>query len=201
MKLTLSAAILVLLTVLAGPAFAQSEQSMRVRGTIDAASTQSLAVTTNAGEKQSVALSAKTVVLGARKAGLATIKPGNFVGIAAQSQPDGTLVALEVHVFAENLRGLGEGSYPWDSRPNGVMTNGNVGSAVGTSGRTLTVQYAGGEKTIQVPKTVPVVFVAKGSPKLLKPGRKVVIGATKSATGDVTANWVIVGKPGVTPPM
>ena len=94
-------------------------------------------MTTNAGEKQSVALSAKTVVLGARKAGLATIKPGNFVGIAAQSQPDGTLVALEVHVFAENLRGLGEGSYPWDSRPNGVMTNGNVGSAVGTSGRTL----------------------------------------------------------------
>jgi hypothetical protein len=201
MKLTLSAAILGLWTALAGSAFAQSEQSIRLRGTIDAASAQSLAVTTNAGEKLSLAMPAKPVVMSASKASLASIKPGSFVGIAAQTQPDGSSVALEVHVFSESLRGLGVGSRPWDQGANSTMTNGNVGSAVGTSGRTLTVQYPGGEKTIQVPKTVPVVFVVKGKPTQLKPGRKVVIAATRSAAGDMTMQWVIVGRPGVTPPM
>jgi hypothetical protein len=201
MKLTLSAAILVLWTVLAGPAFAQSEQSIRVRGTIDAANAQSLAVTTNAGDKLTLAVPVKLLVMSAGKASLAAIKPGSFVGVAAQTQPDGSSVALEVHVFSASLRGLGVGSRPWDQGPNSTMTNGNVGSAVGTSGRTLTVQYPGGEKTIQVPKTVPVVLVAKGSSKMLKPGRKVIIAATRSAAGDMTMQWVIVGKPGVTPPM
>jgi hypothetical protein len=201
MKLPLSAAILVLWTVLAGSAFAQSEQSIRVRGTIDAANAQSLAVTTNAGEKLTLAVPVKLLVMSAGKASLGAIKPGSFVGIAAQTQPDGSSVALEVHVFSESLRGLGVGSRPWDQGPNSTMTNGNVGSAVGTSGRTLTVQYPGGEKTIQVPKTVPVVLVVKGSSRMLKPGRKVVIAATRSAGGDLTLQWVIVGKPGVTPPM
>jgi len=201
MKLVLSVAVLIAWTALAGPAQAQSDLSIRFRGTIDAANAQSLTVTTNAGEKLTLVLPAQTPVLDARKVGLGSIKPGSFVGVAAQPQPDGSLVALEVHVFAKSLRGTGEGSYPWDLGSNSVMTNGNVSTAVGTSGRTLTVQYAGGEKTIQVPKTVPVVLVDKGRRSLLKLGHKVVIIATKSPAGDVTVRRVYVGRAGVTPPM
>ena len=35
---------------------------------------------------------------------------------------------LEVHIFAESMRGLGEGHYDWDLRPSSKMTNANVAS-------------------------------------------------------------------------
>jgi hypothetical protein len=35
-------------------------------------------------------------------------------------------MAVEVHVFAEPLRGIGEGNYPWDLMPNSTMTNAAV---------------------------------------------------------------------------
>jgi hypothetical protein len=199
MKRTLA---LMLAALLAGsPAFAQSDLSVRLRGTIDTVTAQSVTVTTLSGQTLTIAVPAKAPVMDASKARLRSIKPGSFIGVAAQPQPDGTLVALEVHAFAENLRGTGEGNYPWDLKPGSTMTNGSVGSVVGTSGRTLTVQYAGGEKTIQVPKTTPVVIVTKGSHASIKPGRKAMIAATKAPDGTMTAQFILVGKPGVMPPM
>jgi N6-adenosine-specific RNA methylase IME4 len=201
MKRSVTLALMLAAFLAGSPAFAQSDLSVRLRGTIDAVTAQSVTVTTLSGQTLTIAVPAKAPVMNASKARLHSIKPGSFIGVAAQPQPDGTLVALEVHAFAENLRGTGEGNYPWDLQPGSTMTNGSVGSVVGTSGRTLTVQYAGGEKTIQVPKTVPVVIVTKGSHASLKPGRKAMVAATKVPDGTMTAQFILVGKPGVTPPM
>jgi hypothetical protein len=52
-----------------------------------------------------------------------------------------------------------------------------------------------------VPKTTPVVIVTKGSHASIKPGRKAMIAATKAPDGTMTAQFITVGKPGVTPPM
>ena len=54
-------------------------------------------------------------------------------------QPDGSLNAVEVHIFPESMRGTGEGHYPWDLRPQSTMTNANVEQIVSAvDGRTLT---------------------------------------------------------------
>ncbi len=46
------------------------------------------------------------------------------------------------------MRGTGEGSRPYDLRPNSTMTNATVAETVaGNDGYTLTVKYKDGEKT------------------------------------------------------
>jgi hypothetical protein len=46
------------------------------------------------------------------------------------SQPDGSLNAVEVHIFPESMRGTREGHYPWDLQPQSTMTNANVEQVV-----------------------------------------------------------------------
>jgi len=53
------------------------------------------------------------------------------------------------------MRGTGEGHRPFDLQPESTMTNGTVGAVTGSVGRTLTVTYQGGEKTIVVPQDTP----------------------------------------------
>ncbi|BFO11665.1 hypothetical protein GGER_41750 [Serratia rubidaea] len=48
-------------------------------------------------------------MLSVSKGSTADIKPDSFIGTAAVPQADGSLKALEVHVFAASLRGSGEG--------------------------------------------------------------------------------------------
>jgi hypothetical protein len=137
-------------------AYAQQPPGQRVVGTIEKVDGDKLTV--NAGKKgtMTVVLAANAKVTGVEKASLADIKPGDYVGSGAVPQPDGTQKAVEVHIFAENQRGTGEGFRPWQGAPHGSMTNGTVGDAVTKvgSGR-LTVKYKGGEKTIVVPPETP----------------------------------------------
>ena len=86
-----------------------------------------------------VTLANNVQVYGIVKATLADIKPGSFVGIGAMPQPDGSQKAIQVMIFAESLRGIGEGHRPWD-RPGSTMTNGTVDTAVkSVDGQVLTV--------------------------------------------------------------
>ncbi len=127
----------------------------------------------------------------------------SFIGTAAVPQPDGTLKALEVHVFAPSLRGSGEGHRPWENADGSAstMTNGTVGNLVVSQGRRMTVKYGDGEKTVVVPDDVPIVSLEPGERSLLKPGAKVVLFPQKGADGSLTALAISVGKDGVTPPM
>ena len=48
------------------------------------------------------------------------LMPTNELSWMFDIDPDGTIKAVEAHVFAEPLRGIGEGHYPWDLMPNMV---------------------------------------------------------------------------------
>jgi hypothetical protein len=179
-----------------GGALAQAPQAVRVRATIDAVDAKSLSLTTRTGDKVTVALAPDTVVTALVPIKLEDIKPGCFIGSAAMPEADGTQRALEVHVFPESMRGTGEGHRPFDLQPQSTMTNGTVGSVTGSVGRTLTVAYKGGQKTIVVPPGTPVVTYEPGSPALLVPKAHVIIFGTQAADGNVTANRIAVGKIG-----
>jgi len=184
-----------------GAARAQAPQTVRIRATIDTVDAQSLSLTTRAGDKITVALAPDTTVTALVSIKLEDIKPGSFIGSAAMPQPDGTQRALEVHVFPEAMRGTGEGHRPFDLQPQSTMTNGTVGAVTGSVGRTLTVSYKGGEKTIVVPPDTPVVTYEPGSMALLVAGAHVIIFGTQGADSKVTANRIAVGKNGLVPPM
>lgn len=186
----------------AWPALGQQASTMRIRGTIDAINATSMQVTTRGGESLNLALDPKLRVTDIVPAKLGDVGPGSYIGTAAIPQPDGTLRALEIQVFPESSRGVGEGLHPYDLQPQSRMLNGTVGGdVVSNEGRTLTVKYKGEEKTVVVPANAPIITYAPGNEQMLVPGAHVIISASKAADGALTAMRVSVGKDGLVPPM
>jgi len=70
---------------------------------------------------------------------LAHVNSASFVGVTSIKRPDGSESAKEIHIFPEELRGTGEGSYLLDQdqpKPEGNsrMTNGTVSQSRMTNG-------------------------------------------------------------------
>ena len=82
------------------------------------------------------------------------------------------------------------------------MTNATVATAVkDIEGRTLTLAYKGGEKTISVAEGIPIVTFAPATEADLKPGADVFIPAQRADDGALASGFVVVGVNGVAPPM
>jgi len=172
-----------------------------VRGEITGVSTDTLKVHVNSGENVVIQLTKDTKVRAVTLANIEDIKPGSYIGSAAIPQEDGTLKALEVHVFAPELAGSGDGHRPFDLAKGSSMTNGSVGDLLVSNGRVLTVNYKDGQQKILVPEDVPIVNLVPADRSLLKAGVKIVTFVTQSADGTLTAQSISAGKDGVTPPM
>jgi Domain of unknown function (DUF5666) len=182
-------------------AWAQDPPPVRVRGTIERIDGSIYVVKARDGAELKVTLADNPQIAGMVKASLSDIKQGSFVGVTAMPQADGSLSALEVHIFTEAMRGTGEGHYPWDLRPQSTMTNANVEQIVPVvDGQTLTMKYKDGEKKIFVPANTPIVAYVQGDKSDLKPGAKVFIVAVKQSDGTLQGRAWRVGRDGVTPP-
>jgi hypothetical protein len=187
--------------ITSAPALAQAPQPVRLRGVIEKVDGNTVSAKSDKGEPLTLKLADKTLVVDVVKASLADIKPGDFIGSGAMPQPDGSQKAVEVHIFAESMRGTGEGFRPWDGAPNSTMTNGTVGSSVtGVDGPVLTVAYKGGEQKIIVGPNVPIVKFEVGERSELKPGVAFsVFGAAKQPDGSFDVGRISVGRDGVVP--
>ena len=196
------ATILATLAAWVEPAEAQDAPPLRVRGTIERVDGAVYFVKARGGEEVKITAAEKPQIAGIVKASLSDIKQGSFVGVTAMPQADGSLSALEVHIFPEAMRGTGEGHYPWDLQPKSTMTNANVEDVVSAvDGRTLTLKYKDGEKKILVPANIPIVSYVPGDTNDLKPGAKVFIVAVKQPDGTLQGRAWRVGRDGITPPM
>src|ERR1700676_1849118 len=157
----------VLFALFALPVFAQNPaqgQPARILGTVDSFNGQILSVKAQDGQVASITVPPDLKVMANAKAALADIKPGDFVGSAANKGPDGKLHAEEVHIFPETMRGTGEGHRPMGPNPdrtmtNGTvamsdpesrtMTNGTVSATTGSGSVILTIHYKEGEHRIE----------------------------------------------------
>jgi hypothetical protein len=197
----LVSSLLVSALMIAAPSNADDAKPTRVRGAITAVEGDLLKVHSNRGEDLQINLTKDTQVRGVTLAQVSEIKPGSYIGSAAVPQPDGTLKALEVHVFPPEMAGTGDGHRAFDLGKDSTMTNGSVGDLVMSNGRTITVNYKGGQKKIVIPDDVPIVNLVPADRSLLKPGVKVVLQAQKAEDGALNAVSVSAGENGVTPPM
>jgi hypothetical protein len=181
---------------------ASAQSAARVRGTVDAVEPHDIIVTTRAGEKLTMKLADDAKATFVAPIAISAIKPGSFIGTTAVAQPDGTLKALEVHVFPEAMRGAGEGHRPWDiGGKDSSMTNGTVGDLRVANGRYLTVTYKGGEQKIFVPENAPIVTFEPATMADVKKGDHVMVMATHNPDESMTASRISVGKNGLVPPM
>lgn len=190
------------LTLAITSALAQ-DKPMRVRGEVTAFDGQTLSVKTRDGKDIKVKLADNARISGIVKISISDIKQGNYIGVSAMPQADGSQRALHVHVFPEPLRGVAEGHAPWDVQPGSTMTNATVAETVtGTDGQNIMVKYKDGEKKIVVPKDAPLVTYVPGDKADLKPGAKIfIIAAKPEPDGTFSAASVSYGKDGLTPPM
>ena len=191
----------ILATAWIGLAVAAAPQS-HIRGTIKSVGENSLTITTRDGQTIIVALKQPLTVSALKRLDISAIRSGTFIGTAARPGPKGELVAMEVLVFPESLRGTGEGNYAWDLAPGTSMVNANISAVVENSaGRDLTLSYKGGSTKVVVPPDVPIVQPVPAKRADLKPGASVFLTPIRAADGSLSTARVIVGKNGVAPPM
>jgi hypothetical protein len=196
------AAALVLPFALGGGPASAAGDSVRVRGVVVSLEGSKLLVRSKDGKDVAVSLIDGFAVLAVVKSSMADIKQGTFIGTAAVTQPDASLRSVEVVVFPEGMRGVGEGHYPWDLGPASSMTNATVANAVqGVEGQSVTVTYKGGEKKITIPASVPVVALEPAARGDIAPGEAVFVPTEKQPDGTLVGGAVLFGKDGVIPPM
>jgi hypothetical protein len=177
-------------------------QTVRIRGTIEKVDGGIYFVKMRDGSEIKLKLAPKATVVSLVQASAADIKQGSYVGVAGLPQPDGSQKALEVHIFPESMRGVGDGHRGWDLQASSTMTNGNVEQAsVSSDGQTVTLKYKDGEKKVSIPAGIPIVSYVPGEVSELKPGAKIFVSAAqKEPDGTLQAARVNVGR-GVAPPM
>ena len=179
---------------------ALAQQPQRVRGTIESVDGSTLVIKQGEGPDVTVKLTDNVQVFGVVSATLADVKPGAFIAVGAMSQPDGSQKAIQVMIFAESQRGLGEGFRPWD-RPGTTMTNATVDTTVaGVDGQEVTVKYKDGEKKIVIGKDAVIRAYVAGDKSELKPGAHIaIVRADKTPDGTLQTARINVGRDGVVP--
>jgi hypothetical protein len=199
----LRAALTVAAAFAATAALAQAPDTVRVRGTIESVDGSNLTVKARDGAELKIKLADNAAIRTVVAKTVADVKQGEFVGITAMPQPDGTQKAVEIHIFPEAARGTGEGHRPWDLMPGSTMTNANIDSEVAISdGKKLVLKYKDGDKTFIVPDNIKVVMFAPGSAADVKPDAKIfIVAAKKLPDGTLEAPAATVSSAGVDPPM
>jgi hypothetical protein len=214
-------ALLGCLVAASGLSFGQAV-TQRIQGDVAAVQGRDLDVRTASGQVVTIRLGDNARISARSAASLSAIVPGAYVGTTAIAQADGTLKAVEVHVFPESMRGTGEGHRTMDAARGSTMTNATVTNVTPTakaparntmtnatvanvapsgSGRRIALAYKDGEKTVVVDDSVPVVMVEPGDLSMLVPGAHVLVTASKQLDGTLTSERISVGRNGLVPPM
>jgi hypothetical protein len=198
MKRVLAALLLIIPSV----AMAQAPAQVRVRGTVEKLEGNTMTVKAGNGQTLHIKLADNYGVMGVAKSSLSEVQSGKYVGTTTVGERNGALVALEIHIFPEAMRGVGEGYRDWDLRPNSKMTNAAVAdiSSVGKD-RVMTLKYKDGEKKVLVPENATVVAFQPTEKSSLKPGAHIFAVTQKQPDGSLTAARVNVGLKGQVPPM
>jgi hypothetical protein len=201
--------VCVWLTLLGLAGAVGAQESQRLRGTLVAIEGDLVTVADADEEQREIRLTEQTGLYVVTPAKFAEIEAGQYVGVTSV-ESEGGRVALEVHVFAEDLRGTGEGHFPWDlvKEPN-AMTNATIADIeeISPVERVLRLTYkegeghsSQGEQTIRVPDFADVVLLESADRSVLVPERPVFIFLQPAPSGPPTALAVAVGV-GVAPPM
>jgi hypothetical protein len=181
-----------------------------LRGTVASINADAIVVRTDSSTV-TVRLAQPFQLFGRTPSDMSHVTDKSFIGVTTIKQPDGSERATEIHVFAEALRGLGEGSRmmtPNASGTAGRMTNGSVsasrmtngtasaprmsnGTVANATGSTLVVQYAGGSQEVTVPANTPVTAIEPVSRQLVA-GDQVVIVATRENDGSFSSSKALI---------
>ena len=130
---------------------AVAQDTVRIRGTIENEAGGVYFVRTRDNKLVMLKLAPNAGVAASIKSSLSDIQTGLYIGIAALPQADGSLRALEAHIFDETMRGTAEGHRAWDLLPKSTMTNAVVHEVIrAIDGHMVTLRYKDGEQQVVI---------------------------------------------------
>ena len=187
--------------VLFGAVPTDAQDTVRIRGTIEAVTEDIYSVRTRDDKLLRLRLATNANVAASVRSTITDIKPGIYIGMAAVPEADGNLRALEAHIFDESMRGTAEGHRAWDLLPKSTMTNAVVDDIVRTvDGDAVTLKYKDGQQRILIPAGTTIVTYRPASAAELKVGAVLFVpSATSQTDGTFEAQRVMVGRD-VAPP-
>ena len=120
----------------------------RIRGTLEKVGPDSLVIQETDGSTVTVSTAGSTRYAAVVPSSLDAIKPNDFIGTATKG-PKGFMVALELVIFPDAMRGAGEGQYGWDPLPDTTMRHagGSTTSSTMTNGSVTAASPAGAART------------------------------------------------------
>jgi Domain of unknown function (DUF5666) len=158
-------------------------------GTIASVGSDSVVVTT-AARRERVRMTATTRVEDWVPAQLADIKTGDMVGVTSRKEMNGSLTAVEIHIFPAGRQTRGR-QFPMAN--DTMMTNAPVTSVVSAvSGRSLTLSYGGKPVKINVLASTDIRRITAGTRGELRAGRRITAFGTANDDGSLAARTVIV---------
>ncbi len=200
--------------VLAASLAASSASADRVHGIVKSLDGQMLTIKNDNAKTVVIQLDPAAKIVHNRRLALTDIQPGVFVGTFAITTTDKKLRAQGVRVFADAMRGIGEGQYPMASNAARLMTYGAVAGVTPQPGGgvlKLTFRAAGpsgdssctgraptdgtgclGSADIIVARGVPILSVEGGDVSMLVPGAVVSAETGADATGLTTATAITI---------
>jgi hypothetical protein len=194
-----------------------------IRGTVINVTPKKINIKTK-DNTQTIILTDSLHMYAASPSSLADVKNTSFIGVTTQKQADQSDRATEIHIFPEELRGLGEGSFMMDAQTgtgnrmtNGAasrMTNGAASRMTNGAASRMTNGAASRMSNGQVQKTngsslviqyqgksrtvkVPAntpVTAYKVTNEKLSPGDEVVALVKKDANGNYTTDKILIRK-------
>lgn len=169
----------------------------RLRGEVEAMSGSILTLKTVDGRETKVTLAPGFSTGGVVPAKASDVAKGSFIGVGAKPQPDGTLLAVQVLIFPEALRGTGEGHRPWGVLPDATMTNATVAETVSqVDGANLVLSYPGGEQKVAITPEATILMAAPAEANELKPGAQVAMTASRQTDGSYSTSRITIAKSG-----
>ena len=182
----------VVLSIVASVAMAQIPL-MFLRGTIESASSETLAVKLYDGKTTNVKLADDVHVFTLKQASLADLKRGNLVGTTAIRQMDGSQKAVEIYVFPD------EPSHEPVTANTSVVGRENEilsyteGSVLDNEADVLTIKYTYGENKLTIPANVRIVTLVPATVADIKAGQYFLVPNGKPESLGTLASTIIVG--------
>ncbi len=183
--------------ILSGGAFAQTPQSVNIRGTITSFDGRMIRVDARGAGPVEVELPDTVNVSGTKAFSLSDVKPGMVLGVTTVRRADGETVAIDVRPIPMTAP---LGLTPFDLAVGSTMTNAALeGQAVLANGSELVLNYKSGTVKVLVPPGTPMSQSAPGSRADIKPGETIFIVARIGEGDKLTAARVQVSTNGVKP--
>jgi hypothetical protein len=182
----------VVLSIVASVAMAQIPLVF-LRGTIESASSDTLAVKLRDGRMTNLKLADDVHVFTLKQSSLADLKRGSLVGTTAMRQMDGSQKAVEIYVFPEELRH--EPNVTANTvvgRENEILSY-TEGSVLDNEANVLTIKYTYGENKITIPANVRIVMLVPATVADIKAGQYFLVPNGKPESLGTLASTIIVG--------